>query len=231
MEWLTEYFEVLLPIALVLFFVLRQFLGQEEGESGPRPGQSEADDEARRIQEEIRRKIIARQQGRSEESGESGDEAVAYREEAPPQQREDRFPRRQETPPPIRAESLERPSARTAERPPPVRRSQSERRSKPEAKAAGKARDLQDELRVQMERLRESREAKEEAVKSSSAKGLHRRGKTKRAVVARAHEDVRSQLLADLSTGDSMKRAFLLKEVVDRPIGLRSRPDVFSNWS
>lgn len=211
MEWLTEYFDVLLPVALVLLFLFqRLFVRDEEG--GPPPaGGAEVEEEARRVQEEIRRKIIARQQGRTEEEG-----PVAY--EQPRQQRPATFPRRQEQPAPLdleRPRPVERPRPRTIPRPEPA------------APAAPK-RDIQEELRLQQVRLREAREAKAAALRRTSGKAA---GKPRRIVVARpAAKDHRGQLLADLATGDSMKRAFLLKEIVDRPVGLRDRPDVFSNW-
>lgn len=216
MDWLTEHFDVLLPIAVVLFFVLQRFLSGQEAEPG---SEMEGDEEARRIQEEIRRKIVARQQGRVEE-GHQGGMADEERQEW---ERPVVFPRREESPPPIRNE-WERP-APAPQRPPPVRKPE----PKPKPKPAARRRDLQDELRIQRERLREAQRAKADAVRSSSRRGL---AEERSAAMTDARSgDLRSQLLEDLATGESMKRAFLLKEIVDRPIGLRDRPDSFSNWS
>jgi hypothetical protein len=209
MDWLTEHFDVLLPVALVLLFLFQRFFVREEGEGGPLPSDSETEDEARRIQEEIRRKIIARQQGRTLEE----EQPPAYEE---PQVRPATFPRRQEQPPPFAG-------ARPSPAPPPPR-PQPVRQAEPVASG----RDIQAELRIQRERLREAREAKEDALRRTASRGTPR---TRRAVPVRSETgDLRGQLLADLATGDSMKKAFLLKEIVDRPVGLRDRPDVFSNW-
>src|SRR5690606_28490066 len=87
--------------------------------------------------------------------------------------------------------------------------------------ASGAVHDIQDELRAQQQRLREARRAKEEALKQSLDKGLI---VEKRPTVwaARARTGgLRSGLLADLSQRDSLKRAVVLKEVLDRPVGLR----------
>lgn len=213
MEWLTEHFDVLLPIALVLFFLFQKLFVPHEGEAGPPGDGSEAAQEARRIQEEIRRKIIARQQGQAQPQPTG--EAAFQGEETPPPAF---FPRREVSPPPIRYER-ESP-APAVETPPPTRRSR-----EPAAR-----RDMQDELRVQKERLREARAAKAEAMRRTSKAGLPKE-RSAYAYQTQSESDLRAQLLADIATGTSLKRAFLLKEVVDRPIGLRSSPDTYSNWS
>ncbi len=217
MEWLTEHFDVLLPIALVLFFVFQRMFVRDQSEEGPVGPESETESEARRIQEEIRRKIVARQQGR-DPSEMADEQPPAYQET---RQQPATFPRRQEQPPPLvvhRQQTIE-----TRPKPRPVAR----RVEQVESASAG--RDFQNELRQQRERLSVAREAKEAAMRRSQARGAPRE---RRAVENRPGTgDLRTQLLADLSTSDRMKRAFILKEVVDRPIGLRDRPDVFSNWS
>lgn len=210
MDWLTEHFDILLPVALVLFFLFQRFFVQGEGGGGQGPGSGDADSdrEARRIQEEIRRKIVARQQGRFEEVPSGGEEAFQadrQRETVPSSIRLDRG--RTTSPSPI---------------PPPLQQTESFRPSAPR-------RNMQGELRVQRERLKDARRVKADAVRRTSEAGLTRR-KSAYAEQAQAECVLRAQLLSDLSASHSLKRAFVLKEVVDRPIGLRIGSDSYSNW-
>jgi hypothetical protein len=217
MDWLTEHFDVLLPIALVLFFVFQRFFVQGEGEvpsSGA--GDSEAEREARRIQEEIRRKIVARQQARAEETPGRGNEAF----QGPDERRADAFSRGEPAPPPIRFDWGR--ATTTSSAPPPLEQRESARPTAPR-------RDMQDELRIQRERLKEARRTKADAVRRTSEAGLNRGGSAYLTPV-QVEGGLRTHLLADLSTRHSLKRAFVLKEVVDRPIGLRIGADSYSNW-
>ncbi len=204
MDWLTEYLDLLVPVFVVLMYLLQRMFvrGEEEGEArGP-----ELDEEARRIQEEIRRKIVARQRGED-----LPPPPVFERAENPPSP----FVREPEVAPPPIQERFPRADWRQMPEPPPV--------------AVEPEPSLLDELRVQRERLREAREAKEAAVNRTKTAGGRAR---RRAVEARVSVDgnLREQLQADLANGDGLKRAFLLKEVLDRPVGLRERPDSFGNW-
>jgi hypothetical protein len=210
MDWLTEHFDVLLPVALVLFFIFQRFFVQDEGNAGQGPGggDSESDREARRIQEEIRRKIVARQQGRFEEVPGGGEEPFPAEIE------------REAVPPPIRLDRGRTISASPV--PPPLRQAETFR-------PTVARRDIQAELRVQRERLKDARRAKADAVRRTSEAGLIRH-ESAYSDQAQAERSLRAQLLSDLSTSHSLKRAFLLKEVVDRPIGLRTGSDSYSNW-
>ena len=206
MDWLTEYFDLVLPVIFVLLYLFQRMFVREEREGethGP-----ELDEEARRIQEEIRRKIVARQRG----------------EDLPPPIFEERespaepFFREAEAGPPPVPDSFPRTDWREVPEPSPV--------------AVERPRNLFDELEAQKQRLREARLAKEEAVnrvKSTGRPSIRRKRETVSAGASDSRE-LRDQLQADLATSESLKRAFLLKEVLDRPVGLRERPDVFGNW-
>jgi hypothetical protein len=214
MDWLTEHLDMVLPIALVLLFLFQRMFTREEGEGAPPT--AETDEDARRIQEEIRRKIIARQRG--EDVAEPPAFPGEQRQEPPP--RPATFPRRQEGPPPVRRQTPSSfPGAQRRTEPPPVRQPQ---------ESSFQVRDLQGELQAQRERLRQSQQAKEEAMqRTGSAQPLRR---SDRVPTRQMHSVLVNQVREDLSTAENLKRAFLLKEIVDRPVGLRDRADVFSNW-
>lgn len=214
MDWLLEHIEMVLPVALVLLYLFQRMFVPEEGEGGPPP--TETDEEARRIQEEIRRKIIARQRG--EEPPPPPPEEVEQ-----PQRRPATFPRREEAPPPLKPEKPPRAphsfpgGERRIVKPKPA-----------PVQTAGGGRNYLDELQAQRERLRQAQQAKEEALQRTAATPA---GRAQRATVRRRPTAaLRDQLQDDLATADNLKRAFLLKEIVDRPIGLRDRADVFTNW-
>lgn len=215
MEWLLEYIDIVLPVVLVLLFLFQRMFTPDEGEGGPPgPGGTDLENEARRIQEEIRRKIIARQQGKTAST--EFEETEVSEEPAPVRPHTSTFPRRREQVRPVEVEHIEAPpESMTRYAPQPAG-----------AEATASQPDLLAELRRQKERLEEARKAKEAA----RASGRQRMKRGARAAPSAAH-GLRGQLLADLAGGSSMKRAFLLKEVVDRPIGIRSRADSFSNWS
>lgn len=100
MEWIFDHFQLVLGIIIVAGYILRGFLGtQSAAGEDPHLGEmresAEVDtdeaDRTRRIQEEIRRRILARQRG--EESVQSSQRPLVTM---------DPFRRQRQTPPPIR---------------------------------------------------------------------------------------------------------------------------------
>lgn len=204
MEWLTESLEIVIPVAIVLLYMFQHFFTRHRGDEHAGPPEAE-DTEARRIQEEIRRKIIERQQGRTSTTTE---EPAAQRQTAyfPDAQRSEQQPPafpRQQTPPPVPRERRE----------PPPRVAYVEN---------SRTRDIESELREQRERLLESQIAREKALArtrgrvAESGAGQQRRARRERTTGAFSE-----QVKDDLATADSLRRAFVLKEVLDRPVSLR----------
>lgn len=211
MEDLTQYFDLLVPVALVLLFLFQRMFARDEGEGPPQPP-SEADETARRIREEIRRKIVARQQGRAEPPPAS--EAEVWPPGVP---RSRPAPDPHEVPPPFRDVWEPEPLV-VEESPPPRWESPSI-----QAEAGRPADDLELQLREQKRRLEEARRAKALALEQSRAKGLAgSKGRSGKGGRRRRDGNLRGALLADLSGRENLQRAFVLKEVLDRPVGTRS---------
>lgn len=206
MDWLTEHLDLVIPVVMVLLFFFRQMFAKQEGEPGDSSG---LDGEARRIQEEIRRKIVARQRG-----DDLPPEHPHFQGESPPTT---------VVTPPRRPTSSRRPS-------PPVflREEREESFEESPRPVQSSARNFMDELREQRERLRTAEEAKKEAIRKTRSGSAGRPPRKISVGSAPASSGtLRGHLLADLKTSDSLKRAFLLKEVLDLPAGLRERPQGF----
>ena len=223
MDWLLQHLELVVPLALVLLYVFNQVMSQrEQVEEREEP----ASEEARRIQEEIRRKIIARQQGRETEDGPS------YRESPPPVRREAVFPsggqrqsseKQPATPPPLKQENFR--SRREESTQPLTRGPRAKHDIATAAASAAAGRNYDEELRIQRQRLAEARQARETALKRT---GSDRSRKIVQAAVPMvASGDVRG----DLATASALRRAFVLKEILDRPAALRQEPIGSGDWT
>lgn len=208
MEWLTESLEIVIPVAIVLLYMFQHFFTRHRGDEQAGPPEAE-DTEARRIQEEIRRKIIERQQGRTSTTTEESQaqRQTAYSRDARRSgQQPPAFPR-QQTPPPVPRERRE----------PPPRVAYVEN---------SRTRDIESELREQRERLRESQIARDQALAKTRGRveGNEARWRIRREKTGALHV----QLKEDLATTANLRRAFVLKEVLDRPVSLR--PDSGFNY-
>lgn len=102
MDWLLEFEGLIVPVTLILLYLLQRVFTRDEGEQAPGRGlgdaPSAAEEKARQIREEIRRKIVARQQGR--EAPREVEPPAFFEEDKPaPGRAFEPFPRRAEPPP------------------------------------------------------------------------------------------------------------------------------------
>lgn len=200
MDWILDNIDWLFPIGIVLlFWFQRTFMSDEEREGKPPSGESE---EAKRVREEIRRKIVARQQGESVQEAPPVEEVFAPVNPYPVQE----WPSSPFSPQPTPV--LVDPPVRQAMIPEPQH-------------------DLLQALRQEQERLRRAQRERAKALRKSKEQDRKKAEVMKSEV--RPSGTVRDQILVDLSTGGNLKRAFVLKEIVDRPVGIR--PSTGSDWS
>ena len=226
-----EFLEILFPLLVILYFVfsfIRGLLVGEEEDETPRSGpqeETEEDREARRIQEEIRRKIVARQQGRDvaqpQPSFEEGPPPliVNQREEVRPSPeagfRRDRG-----------ADERLRPGS---DAPPPVM---------PAQNAGGN--DIFAQLQEQKDRLEASRRDRRRAerdaqVRMRRSSGAYQREYKSWGVKRRregAPEPISHQeIVNELRDEQGLRRAFIMREVLDRPLSLRPLRDSYAELS
>ncbi len=212
---MENWFEFLIPIIIVLLYLFSRGRGGDELE-GPPPSESDTSEQARRIQEEIRRKIVARQQGRS---GESAQAPVHPAVEAP----------RPEAPPDKSFLDTSYPTEfeRYGETP-----------EEPEwvaPAAASPARDYEGELKAQLRRVKEAREARREASRGSvegeeigAGIGIdHQPGRVRRRHGTYSLDTV----LDELHSREGLQKAFVLKEVLGQPVGVRPIRDCYAEFS
>ncbi len=215
---MDNWFEFLIPIIIVLLYLFSRGRGGDEME-GPPPSESETSEEARRIQEEIRRKIVARQQGKSGDASSAQSETATVetpREAAPPATEffDTGFPT-----------EFERYGEAQPDEPEWV--------EPPAAAPAG--RDFQGELKAQLRRVKEARDARRAAVREAANPDEiggggafeHRAGE----VYRRYGTYSLNAVLDELHSRDGLQKAFVLKEVLGRPVGVRHRRDSYAEFA
>jgi hypothetical protein len=210
MEWISEH---LLQIVIALAAAIAAFLNNRKKDKDGEPADYDGDgipdnrkgrfetsqmelDEAertRRLQEEIRRKIAERRSGQTPP-------AVAPRPVAKPVPEviQRRFENRGETPPPPQQERRRISAAAQAER---------------DAEVLERQRAMEEQLRLLDARRAETRRVAAEAAAPRSAEAAYR---TKVSGTASG-----PALLADLRSPGGARRAWILREVLDTPVGLR----------
>lgn len=195
MDWLFDNFQVVIMVAAAIAYWLNSRREQQDGEPGVDPFEAEAQfEEERRVQEEIRRKISDRQRGLSTSVEERGE---PYFEEPPVV-----F---QPVPPP----PVERPRARTNE----MREAREE-----EAQVLDRQRVLAEQIEALGKQRREvARQASEQVwrrpANMKSEAGVR--------VVASGPAIRGSEVATAFKDRAALRRAFVMKEVLDRPVGLR----------
>lgn len=221
---MEAFFEILIPLLVVIYFVYSFFKGlvssDDESTAPPDPD----DEEARRIQEEIRRKIVARQQGRS---GEAGGEASPV---TPPPM--------VAAPPPL-TQVRESVSQGRPPEPAPVAQRSFREESSPSLSSSPAGRQspvytIERELEEQRNRLALAQEERERAERISRERLRRAQNRTRRKELeARpTTESLTSDEILDLlQTEEGLKKAFILREVLDRPLALRQLHDSFSDFS
>ncbi|MCC5789892.1 MAG: hypothetical protein JJT75_09665 [Opitutales bacterium] len=225
-----EFIEILFPLLVIIYFIFSFFKGlmtPDEDDLPPGQQSSESDEEAeaRRIQEEIRRKIVARQQGQQPaQSGPSFEEGppplIVNQREEPKLSPEAGFRRDKG------ADERLRPGA---DAPPP--------RAQPSPSAGGNT--MLEQLQAQKRRLEETRvdrrKAERDAAQSlrrSESRHQHQSWDipTKRVRTAAgpiSHYDIARELRED----EGLRRAFIMREVLDRPLALRPLRDSYADLS
>jgi len=220
MDWIKDHLQIIIGVAGVIAYWLNARSKDKAGEPSDYDGDGEPDntpggsrslrdhdqaqenaDNARRIQEEIRRKRIER------EAAESGGAGYSSRPSSPSPPVLPRVPAQPPAVPVRRREVELAPYARDA------RREETEREA---AVMLERQRGLADQLAaLQARKAEAAREAKSvwtqqpEAVAAVAGSGGARRGR----------DDV--GLLAELRDARSLKKAIVLREVLGTPVGLR----------
>ncbi|MDQ8204808.1 hypothetical protein [Pelagicoccus sp. SDUM812003] len=225
MDWLFDNLGKLAPLAIFVFYLISALRsrGEEEEEQDP-----EAAERARRIQEEIRRKILERQQKGGEKEGQSTGrpepaeqwEPEPYDPFVPERPVHERLAERRQR------EAQERRAAEELRR--REERSEAERPVRPEPvfqaaeEAVSSIDSLEDEYEKQrrqiQDKLEQAKRLRAQAQEKSKAAG---RRDVWRREVALPVSTLRGQLAQDLKGADSLKKAIVLKEILDTPVGLR----------
>jgi hypothetical protein len=207
-DWVFDNLQVILVIAGVIAYWINQRRREKAGEEADydgdgipenRPvrqdlggGDPEADERARRIQEEIRRKILARR-------GESPTEA--------PPPLPGSGPDPTHAPPPVAGGTLGELLRRAIEE---VRDPAAEARAAAEQAARERQRQMLEQMRGLEEEARITRERAASLAAAAAASA---------ASVSRPRR--RGSLVGDLRDPESLRRAIVLREVLGKPAGLR----------
>lgn len=208
LDWILERLPVVVFVVVVIAQIVRGFLRSRDERSTPpaRHDELEQDRRTRDIQEEIRRKIAERRGAR----------------QAEPARRE--MEEGQAEPPVV----MRRDPTAIPDVPEPLRRmlEQLEKKVQPRAEPVAEPPPLVDRSRAEFERqqrLAEEIRALEEA-KAVAARRAANIAAAK-AEEARSAEALRSaargRMLDDLRDPESLRRAFVLREVLGPPVGLR----------
>lgn len=201
MDWLLEHFGKLLPIVLmVIYFLLNKGKKKEEEGDGAETGDAGQDDRVRRIQDEIRRRILERQQGESpqptapppvlvEERPLHGSQTGGFHEEQP------------------KSVATVRPDW-----------AQQEEASRLVLEQQAKLVDrLAQARRMAVTRDADAKVWETEAIRPST---MGRAARRQGGVIS----PLRRSLLKDLAAPDGLRRAILLREVLGEPVGMRRDP-------
>lgn len=226
---MEAFFEILIPLLVVIYFVFSFFKGLVSRDDEPLPPDSE-DEEARKIQEEIRRKIVARQQGR-EVSGQSGQSSSPGPVAGGP--------------PPLQPSLEERLAEQAGREYSPFDqgpRTQREAPKPPElftlptgfGQSGASGNNLEKELADQRSRLAVAQEERERVERASRDRLRRTQNRARRDLIEAKHSSNvpgSDEILELLQTDEGLKKAFILREVLDRPIALRQLHDSFSDFS
>jgi len=209
MDWIFKNLEKLIPILIALIYILSAFRGSRGG-GEEEESDADAQRRAREMQEEIRRKILERQrQGQSAR----GREASAQQPSSPQ-------PDYDETP--FREEHTGRP-LRPAHGAPERSGRMEEPESEPEPASASPLSRYEEQIAEQRRqidsKMREASELKRKAQEQSvQVEDLD--ADSPYAAEARLNR-LRRQIRENLADPESFRRALLLKEILDRPVGRR----------
>lgn len=200
--------DIIGPIVVLIIYALAKVFGGkaeelfEAGEEEGAPGEDSPEAQRRRVQEEIRRRLAERRQ---QEQGEAPQ----------PAQQPQQAPRRTGAYDPSLPDSQQRRQQPTTARWP--------------AAASGPPeppdRSMQDALAEQVARLKKAREQKERALRESRAKLGSRAYDIKAAPVSASMAvftgNTRNDLVMQLRSKEGVRQAFVLQEVLGKPLASR----------
>lgn len=197
MDWLFDNLGKLAPVVIFIIYMISSLKGKGEREESrePDPG---AEERARKIQEEIRRKILARQRGEQPPTGRPPEVEPQYEEEEDYEEPEVVF---DPEPEPLR------PAASS----PPVVQA-------PEAVAPGEA-DPYQKRRLEIEAKMEEAKRMQTAAREKASSILNDYHTSHRESASSV--EIRRALREGLDDPKSLKVSVLLKEVLERPVGMR----------
>ena len=202
--------ETLLPVVFFVLYGIAQFLGQKK-KGGPEAEEEpdvDMEERARKIREEIRRKIEARREAR--EGGAGPQPVPADRAPYDPTMPESMQGRPTVQPPVVEP-------VRIPEPPKPVTFPSMEEGL---ARQASLERSLHEQREMLVRARKEKKEARERALEMERQAKLGRRGSRKPRPSAPARS-LRSSLLEELREPTSVRKAILLREILDTPPGLK----------
>lgn len=195
--WFLDNLDKLVPIiiALLYFIGASKAKGKGEEQEGPSPDASER---ARKIQEEIRRKILERQ-------GKGGTPSPPQ----PPPEPEPVFqPAFEPDPSPVPLRPFQE----------PVYEEKAEAFLEPEPFVFDAPDPYEEERRKIEEKLKQARELAKKAEIAGKKVALNDRSKN---LESRLLSNSRNPILDGLDDTRSIRRAIVLKEILDTPVGLR----------
>lgn len=205
MEWIADHFQLVVFLVIIIAYALKAMRARSESDQGGEdqptrrtlPGEQDAAEaeRTRQIQEEIRRRILARQRGESLPPP----PAPEVMEEAPPP-----------IPPPI-------PTPQVLREPEydPYAQEAAERAARAEHEAA-----MLEAQRAMEEQLRQVRHAREMAL--AGVPRLPASSVSK--VSTRRASALQRSIRDDLAGRGSLRRAIILREILGEPVALRSGP-------
>lgn len=207
MNWILEHFQVVIALIVIAAWILRSIAGAEQEERPKRSGRAAPAEDAaeaertRQIQEEIRRRILARQRG----------ETVAPPNPPP-------MPAAEAPPPmPVFVEPEEEEELLDPDYPGEGPREPMPSAARREAEAAQAA--ILEQQRQLAEQLRALREAR--SVREASSPPSRRVWAGARHATTLHRQTFRSELIRDLHEPVGLRRAILLKEILGEPLALR----------
>ncbi len=190
MDWLFDHLGRLAPVVVFLIYMISSMKGKgrpEEDEPDP-----QAAERARRIQEEIRRKILERQRADAGPSGRPPEPLVFEEPE------EEVVVSRPVVAPPRREPVVQEPVVSAYDR-------------------ADSYEDRRREIEAKLEEAKRMRQVAKDKAKSI-AKGASVEPVRERSIYA---GEIRTRLLEGVGDRNSLKTAILLREVLDTPVGMR----------
>jgi hypothetical protein len=211
--------EALVPILFFVLYGIFQLLGSKKkgnaADEEPEMDDGAMEERARRIREEIRRKIEERRQPQQDRTPQT---APASRREV---EYDPTVPEGQQRRPQVQPRTLQpQKQARPVQRPEPVPAWQPQ----PVPVTAGQSsleKRLQEQRALLEKSRREREEARSRAKEIEDAAGVRKKKRGAYAIAEEPSGALRKSLLVGLRDPMSVRRAVLYREILDPPLGLR----------